>query len=159
MRIRLSAGILLPLVVAAVGCGPSYDYEADAAAIEAMREAEEAAIVAGDVDAFMALFASDAMAMLANEPAIVGADAIREWAEELMEGMTLTFESYETENVRVSGDLAVEYYTGVWTLTPVGGGDPVTENNKGLHVYERQDDGSWLIIYDMPNSNDPLPGM
>jgi uncharacterized protein (TIGR02246 family) len=159
MKIRLSAGILVPLVVAAVGCAPSYDYEADAAAIEAMREAEEAALVAGDVDATMALFSSDAMLMLANEPPFVGADAIREWVEALTEGMTISFESYETEDVRVSGDLAVEYYTGVWTMTPLDGSDPVTENNKGLHVYERQEDGSWLIIYDMANSNDPLPGM
>jgi uncharacterized protein (TIGR02246 family) len=147
------------VVVAAVGCAPSYDYEADAAAIEAMREAEEAAIVAGDVDAFMALFASDAISMSPNEPAIVGPDAIREWIEDFIGGVTFTLESYETEDVKVDGDLAVEYYTGVWTMTPVGGGDPMTENIKGLHVYERQEDGSWKILWDISNSNNPLPEM
>ncbi len=159
MRTRLSTGILLLVVVAAVGCAPSYDYEADAAAIEAMREAEEAAIVAGDVDAFMALFASDAISMSPNEPAIVGPDAIREWIEDFIGGVTFTLESYETEDVKVDGDLAVEYYTGVWTMTPVGGGDPMTENIKGLHVYERQEDGSWKILWDISNSNNPLPEM
>ena len=159
MKIRLSGGILLPLVVAAVGCAPSYDYDADAAAVEAVREAEGAAIAAGDMDAFVALFASNGVLMQDNEPAFVGADAIREWAEAFTEGLTLAVESYETEDVRVAGDLAVEYYTGVLTMTPEGGGDSMTENIKGLHVYERQEDGSWKILWDISNSNNPLPDM
>ena len=158
MRIRLSAGILLPLVVAAVGCAPSYDYEADAAAIEARREAEQAAVVSGDVDAMMALMTPNAVSMPPNQPASVGTDAIRAQAEEFLGEFTITLESFETEDVRVSGDLAVEYYAGVWSSTPVGGGVTVTANIKGLHVLERQEDGSWKIVYDTWNSDDPLPG-
>jgi uncharacterized protein (TIGR02246 family) len=146
-------------VVAAVGCTPSYDYEADRAAIEAVREAEEAGAVSGDAGAFMALVASDAVMMQPNEPAVVGADAIGAWVDEFMGAFAIEFQSYETEDVKVDGDLAVEYYTGVWTMTPAGGGDAVTQNIKGLHVLERQDDGSWKIVYDISNSDDPLPGM
>jgi ketosteroid isomerase-like protein len=145
--------------VAVVGCGPSYDYEADAAAIEAIREAEEAAAVSGDFNAMGALFASDAISMPPNETAIVGADAIRAWAEGFMGAFTIGLDSYTTDDVKVDGDLAVEYYTGVWTLTPVEGGDATIETLKGLHVLERQADGSWKIVYDIFNSDDPLPEM
>ena len=157
MKHRLSALALFPLI--AVACAPAADVEADTAAIEAVREAEEAAATAGNVDAFMALIADDAMNMQPNGPPVVGADAIREWLEGFMETFTIEFNRYDTDEVIVSGDLAVERFSGVWTLTPTDGSDPVTETVKGLHVMQRQADGSWKITHDVWNTNEPLPGM
>ncbi len=157
MKHRLSALLLFPLVAAA--CAPAADVEADRAAIEAVREAEEAAAVAGSVDDFMALFADDAVFLQPNGPQAAGADAMREVMEGFMEASKIEFNRYDTEEVLVSGDLAVERYSAEWTLTPKAGGDPVTEGVKGIHVMERQADGSWKIVYDVWNSDEPLPGM
>jgi len=157
MKHRLTALVLFPLIAAA--CAPAADVEADRAAIEAVREAEEAAAVAGNVDDFAALFADDAMALQPNGPQVAGADAIREWIEEFMEASTIEFNRYDTEEVLVSGDLAVERYSVEWILTPKAGGDPVTESVKGVHVMERQADGSWKIVYDVWNSDEPIPEM
>ncbi len=157
MKHRLSALALFPLIAAA--CAPAADVEADRAAIEAVREAEEAAALAGNADDFTALFADDAMALPPNGPQVAGADAIREWIEGFMEATTIEFTRYDTEEVLVSGDLTVERYSAEWILTPKAGGDPVTEGVKGVHVMERQADGSWKIVYDVWNSDDPLPGM
>ncbi len=157
MKHRLTTLVLFPLIAAA--CAPAADVEADRAAIEAVREAEEAAANAGNVDGFMALIAEDAMYLQPNGPPLIGADAVREWLEEFMEATTVEFNRYDTEEVIVSGDLAVERFSGEWTLMPKAGGDPVTEGIKGVHVMERQADGSWKILYDVWNSDEPLPGM
>ena len=57
------------------------------------------------------------------------------------------------------GDVAIERYSGLFTVTPKAGGDAVAENIKGIHVYRRQADGSWKMTHDVWNSDDPLPGM
>jgi uncharacterized protein (TIGR02246 family) len=138
---------------------PAYDYAADRQAIEAMREAEQAAAEAGDVDAFVALMASDMMVMPPNGPAVSGLEASRQWAEDFMGAYSVSFSEYNTDDVIVSDDLAVERISGVWTVTPKAGGDPVTERVKGVHIYRRQADGSWKMTHDLWNSDDPLPGM
>ena len=140
MKCRLSALALFPLI--AVACAPTPDSEADAAAVEAVREAEAAAAADGNVDGLMALIADEATILQPNGPLVAGTDAVREWYEGFMGAFTVEFNRYDTEEVIVSGDLAVERFSAEWTLTPRGEGDPVTENVKGLHVMERQADGS-----------------
>ena len=93
MKHRLTALVLFPLIAAS--CVPAEDVEADRAAIEAVREAEEAAAVAGNVDGFMALFADDAMVLEPNGSQVAGADAIREWIAGFMETYTLEFNRWD----------------------------------------------------------------
>lgn len=138
---------------------PQADPAADRAAIEAMREAERAAAEAGDVEGFIALMAPDVMVMPPNGPAVSGREAARAWVQDFTEAFTVSFSSYMTDDVVIEGDLAVERYSGEWTVTPTGEGEPMTESVKGLHVYRRQADGSWLMTHDVWNSDEPPPGM
>lgn len=89
--------------------------------------------------------APDIIVMPPNGPAVSGRDAVRTWLEDFMEAFAVSFSSYMTDDVIVEGDLALERISGGWTVTPKGEGEPLTESLKGLHLYRRQPDGSWLI--------------
>jgi ketosteroid isomerase-like protein len=62
--------------------------------------------------------------------------------------------SAKTEDVMVSGDLAVETGTFAWTLQPKSGAE-VKDKGKYLTVWKRQADGSWKIVRDIDNSDLP----
>lgn len=136
---------------------PPMDTAADEAAVNAVREAEVAAIASGDASG--AYLSADAVMMPPGEPAVVGIEAIRAWAGEFL-GMFESVEpSYTESEITVSGDWAVERYAGTITMTPGGGGEAMTEAMKGIHVYRREPDGSWKMVYDVWNTDTPPPGM
>ena len=157
MKHRLSALALFPLIAAA--CAPAADVEADRAAIEAVREAEGAAFSAENIDAVMDVVTDDIVMMGPNEPLVSGREAVREWANGFTAMFSITFNSYETDEIEVAGDLAYERYTAHWTITPKDGSDAVDEILKGIHIFRRQADGSWKIARDIWNSDEPVPEM
>ncbi len=163
MKTLTRNAIPLTLAFAVAACAAAdeatNDPAADAAAITAVRVAEGQAAEAGNAEAYLALLTDDVVVMPGNEPPFTGKVAAREWLDEFAEQFEIVFDSYVTDEIEVSGDLAYERYTGVWTVTPRAGGDPVTEHLKGIHIYHRQADGSWLIARDVWNSSDPLPEM
>ncbi len=154
--------ILLCLAAfAAAACAPQgepsqEDIEADVAAVNAVREQEAAAISSGEPNT--AHLAADAVLMPPNEPAVSGIDAIDAWNRDFIALGTATV-NYTSSEITVSGDWAIEHYAGTLTLTPVGGGDPMEEVLKGIHVYRREADGSWKMVYDVWNSDAPPSGM
>ena len=146
---------------AAAACAPQgepsqEDIEADIAAVNAVREQEVAAIASGEPNT--AYLAADAVLMPPNEPAVSGIDAIDAWVRDFMAQFTATA-NYTSSEITVSGDWAIEHFAGTLTLTPVGGGDPMEEVIKGIHVYRREADGSWKMVYDVWNSDAPPSGM
>jgi ketosteroid isomerase-like protein len=151
----------LPLLCAALvlGCAqqaeqPAVSTEADRQAIDQVREQEVAAINSGDLS--LGYAADDIITMPPGEPALVGKPALQAWVEAFVSQVTASL-SYAPTDIVVAGDLAVEHYTGTLTATPVGGGDSVTEALKGIHVYQRQADGSWKMTHDVWNLDAP-PG-
>jgi ketosteroid isomerase-like protein len=154
--------ILLCVVALAVaGCAPQgepsqEEIEADVAAVAAVRDQEVAAINSGEAD--IPYLAADAVMMPPNEPALSGSTAIGEWIRDFLSQFTASL-SYTSSDITVSGDWAIERYAGTLTLTPVGGGEPMEEALKGIHIYRRGDDGSWKMVYDVWNSDTPLPEM
>lgn len=56
----------------------------------------------------------------------------------------------EGRGLVASYDIAIH---GELTMTPAGSDETVTESLKGIHVLERQADGSWKISHDIWNSN------
>ena len=156
----------IPLYLAAfavAACAPPQsepsqeDMEADVAAVNAVREQEVAAIASGEANT--AYLAGDAVLMPPNEPGVSGIDAIDVWFRDLLAQFTSTSLTYTSSEITVSGDWAIEHYAGTFTVTPVGGGDSVEEVLKGIHVYRREADGSWKMVYDVWNSDAPLPEM
>lgn len=147
--------------LAAVACAPQgepsqQEMEADIAAVNAVREREVAAIASGEANT--AYLAADAVLMPPNAPAVSGIDAIDAWMRDFVAQFAGSV-SYTSSQVTVSGDWAIERYTGTLTLTPVAGGDSMKEVFKGIHVYRREADGSWKMVYDVWNSDVPSPEM
>jgi ketosteroid isomerase-like protein len=155
-RILLGVVALAVAACAPQGAPSQEDIEADIAAVTALRDAEVAAVNTGEAD--MSYLAADAVMMPPNEPALSGSAAIGEWLRGFISEFTATL-SYTSSDITVSGDWAIELYAGTLTMTPVGGGDPIAEALKGIHVYRRGDDGSWKMVYDVWNSDTPLPEM
>ncbi len=67
--------------------------------------------------------------------------------------------NYTSSDLTVSGDWSSEYYTGNVTMTPKAGGEAIRETIKGIHIYQRQADGSWKMTQDIWNADAAPPAM
>lgn len=132
--------------------------DADAAAIDKVREMEEKSITAGDIEGVLSTYGEAIMYMPPNEPARDGKKGAREWLANATEKFDLHLEYGSSEKV-VAGEWAFEIYGGTATFTPKDGGDPFTEEIKGIHIYQRGADGAWQIMADTWNTNAPPPAM
>ena len=162
---RMTSLATTGLVVLGLGCAgaesggmSAADEAADIAAVEAVVMAELSSIIAGDIAANVAMLTDDAVIMPANEPSVTGAE-IEGWFTEFREAFAISAGEYASHDISIHGDIAIDYYRGELTMTPAGSDEPVIESMKGIHILERQADGSWKISYDIWNSNNPMPEM
>ena len=133
------------------------DHSADIAAINAVREMEVSSLLAGDMT--MPYATDGVIVMPPNEPMVVGREAVMAWGAAFAEAVTVEDLSYETSEITVSGDLAVEHYVSSMTMTMEGAEGPMTEALKGVHVYRKQADGTWKMTLDVWNMDAPTEGM
>lgn len=159
MKARTIGLAVLALALAGAACQPAAQQtttsEADMEAVAAVIEREVAALNAGSVTAFRAVYTDDALVMPPNEPAVRG-EQVDEWQRAFL-GMFSLQLSYSNEEIELAGDWAFHLYALEVTLTPKAGGESMVETGKGIHILERQPDGSWLIAVDTWNSDLPLP--
>jgi uncharacterized protein (TIGR02246 family) len=129
---------------------------ADQAAIQHMLDRYTATVDAGNIDAWMALWAPGGVQMPPDTAMRSGLDAIRAG---MAPALTKNKDDIRihTLEITVVGDLG--YARGVYTLdvTPLAGGATGHVDGKFLTVFRRQPDGSWKIYRDIFNSNVP-PG-
>ena len=161
--------LILPLALFLcfmVGCQPSeeaaeepaMDIEADIAAIKALNDEWLALYNAGDFDKLVAVFyAENAVQMPPNEPILEGKEVILSSLKKSRGEFEEHCDSSITEDVRVSGDLALARGTDTGTTAPKAGGEPANYDIKWLMAYERQPDGTWKCVYEIWNDNIPLP--
>jgi ketosteroid isomerase-like protein len=128
--------------------------DADVKAIDAIRAREVAIVTSGSVDSMSAIYTDDVDFMPPGEPAIHGIEAAKKWTQAMMAQMNLAA-NYTSSRVTVSGDLAVDRYTGTFGGTPKAGGPAMTEVIKGVHVLKRQPGGGWKIMIDTYNADAP----
>lgn len=114
-----------------------------------------AAMEAKDVDKICPLFASDAVEMQANTPAVHGKDAICTWYRGWLLDPNVKA-SFATEgfDIALSGDFAAEH--GTYTFVTGQGDSTLTDTGKYLTVWKKVD-GQWKVLYDTANTNLPLP--
>ncbi len=137
---------------------PALDVEADVEAIKALGDKWLALFNAGDFDRLMSIYyAENPVQMPPNEPIRIGKEAILSGLKKSREQFDEHCDSSVTEDVRVSGDLAVARGTDIGTNTPKVGGEPIKFNVKWVIVFERQSDGTWKCVYEIWNDNNPLP--
>jgi uncharacterized protein (TIGR02246 family) len=158
---HFSRALLLCLAaVAAAGCRPESSPStpaalstADLAGIRAADSSFMAAANAGNVDAVVAVYASDAVLLPPNLPPQRGRTAIRTFWGGLLKAYTLKFE-VGSDTVEGRGDLA--YNVGHYRLTavPKDSGKPgMADEGKFVEILKQQPDGSWKYAVYMYNSN------
>ena len=126
--------------------------------LDRTREAHVAALNAGDLDAWVACFAADAVQMPPNSTPNVGAESIRAWSGGMLAAFGAEF-SLAPDEVELTGaDWAFERGTYTIVLAPKAGGDPIRDVGKYITIYRRQPDGAWVMARDIWNSNNPPPG-
>ncbi len=127
---------------------PAVDVEADIEAIKDLCEEWEVAYNANDIDKLLSLYADNSLRIPANQPPVIGKEAIRgSFKQEFDE---FTYEEEDVlEDVEVSGDLA--FARGAWKsiLAPRAGGESRTLNGNWLEILKKQPDGSWKIIIEI----------
>lgn len=124
-------------------------------AIDAANAVVVAALNEGDVAKLLTNYTDDAILMLPNSPAMRGHAGMEPGIKAMMETVTFSDVKIATEDVMISGDIAVETGSNEMTLTPKGG-KPMVDKGKYITVWKRQADGSWKIVRDASNSNLPM---
>jgi uncharacterized protein (TIGR02246 family) len=128
---------------------------ADEAAIQAAVKEWSAAAQAKDPDKFASYYADDGVLMLENSPDFSGKASIRQAVGGLMQdpNFALAFESDKVVVAR-SGDLA--YETGTYSLTLSDPKKkPATQKGHYVVVWQKQSDGTWKAVRDVPVSDPP----
>jgi uncharacterized protein (TIGR02246 family) len=106
---------------------------------------EDAAVQSG-------LYDADGMVMWSNMPAWKGPSEIRSNVTAMFAEADIKDAKFTTQDVEVSGDLAVETGTYAMTVIPKGG-PAMPDEGKYITVWKRQADGSWKIYRDISNSS------
>lgn len=137
---------LLPLLLIFTGC--QTPPPEDGSVITSRSEAWESALSAGDLDALVAFYTSDARVMAPNREISIGSDAVRaEFGAMIDAGLNGDLTSIEA---MVSGDIG--YNVGTYSLRD---GDNVVDVGKFIEIWHRGDDGQWRIANDTYNSDLP----
>jgi uncharacterized protein (TIGR02246 family) len=157
--LHISRALLLCLGAAA-GCrsesSPSAPAALNAADLAGIRAADSsflAAANAGDVDAVVAVYASDAVLLPPNLPPQRGRTAIRSFWGGWLKAYTLKFE-VGSDTVEGRGDLAYNVGHYRYTAVPKDKANPgMADEGKFVEILKKQQDGSWKYAVDMYSSN------
>ena len=158
MRSHLTLSFLLfiasctPVVVWETG-----EAEADVEAINSLRDEFIALDNASDAAGLASLYANDAVLMPPNEAAVTGKQAIESWFQNTFDQFTTEF-TVASEELEVVGDWAFDWGAYMTALTPRAGGEPTEDRGKYIVILRKQVDGSWRIVRDIWNSDNPPPG-
>jgi len=167
MRVRVAGAVLIAVLVATTACAPAADEgvpvaqdamsaEADAAAIDELRLSFAAAVSASDMTGIMENYATDSVQMPPNEPALIGFDAIRARHQAQQDMYDVTLDN-PSDEILVSGDWAILRGSYIISGTPKGDAEPFEDAGKYLVTWRRMPDGSWDVLHETWNSDNPLP--
>jgi uncharacterized protein (TIGR02246 family) len=137
--------------------GPAPDVAAVRQAIEATNARFDTAAVKGDTSALAGFYAEDAILMMSGSPAARGHEAIAKSFAGMGAAMKLSTFKLETQDVIVAGDYAIE--TGAYDMTAqpaAKGAKQQHEVGKYLVLWKKQADGSYKILRDIANSDQPM---
>lgn len=149
-RSCLTAGALAILAAACQPAAPAALSDADQAALRASADTFAARVLRADWPGTAALFTDQGTMMPANQPTVVGRDAIQAWMKAYPTITTFTSVADEVSGV---GDLA--YVRGRYMINVMlpGAKAAVADTGKYITVNRRQANGEWLIVADIFNSD------
>ncbi len=128
--------------------------EADVDAINSLRDKFIALDNASDAAGLASLFTNDAVLMPPNQAAVTGNQAIESWFQTTFDQFTTEF-TVASEELEVVGDWAFDWGAYMTALTPRAGGEPTEDRGKYIVILRKQVDGSWRIVKNIWNSNNP----
>lgn len=126
----------------------------DEEAIRAMHAAANAALSRGDLDGVMEVYAADVISMPANQPPLIGRNAVRAMWQGVLEEYTVA-SSITVEEVVITGPWAYERGVYRLTLTSRRDGSVVEDDGKYLDIVRREPDGRWKYARVSWSSNRP----
>jgi len=109
------------------------------------------------LDAAVAFYADDGVAMFSTMPMLTTKDAIRKAFAEFLgtPGLAMKWQVTKVAVAR-SGDLG--YTVGTYEMSMKDPkGNPVSDHGKYTTVWKRAADGSWKAVADISNSDGPVP--
>jgi uncharacterized protein (TIGR02246 family) len=111
-----------------------------------------AAVNASDAERCAAVWAADGVLMPPHHPAVHGHQAIVQYFRRLFSRSRFRF-TFTSSHIQLAGDTALERVTYTAFIWPKDDVSSVEDVGKGLHVYRRQQDGSWKLTYDIWNAH------
>lgn len=122
----------------------------DTAAIRDLWKTYQTVRMAGDADAYLALWDENGIQMPPGVPAR-GMDALKVGVPKGFAAVPVSQMEITPIDIEIAGDWA--FARGEYTATQVVGGNDVEVDGKFMTILKRQDDGSWKIYRDIFNSN------
>lgn len=147
------------LILGISGCAQKVDIEADRTALRNADEQWSKSAEAKDVGGFTGAVTETDSILPPNAPILMGKEAIRRWASKLMANPGFSAGWHLTiVDVAASGDLG--YTVGTYELKlRDAAGNLVSERGKYFTVWRKQSDERWQVVFDIFNSDRPLPAM
>ena len=130
------------------------DSSAELAAIRAQSQAFDSTLSLAEEQPFLALLADSVLWMVPNQPSLVGKGAVRDRIHGRFAVSSLDHRTTIHE-IRVAGDWAYARVTYRMSITPKNGGAAAEEIGKGINMFEKAPNGSWLVTRHIWNADHP----
>ena len=149
-------GLLMLIFTSLAGCNdPRIDTIAEGERLMQISRDWSNYAATDSIDKILSYWADDAVIMSPGQPPIKGKKAIREMIEgsSKIPGFKISWEPFSVV-VSKSGDLAYMIEQNQITVND-SLGNPITEFNKSVTIWRKEEDGSWRNIVDMWNADLP----
>ena len=152
-RIAFAMTCMLLIGVSACKQGPVPLSDTDIVAIQQVAADMSQTARTGDWDRMVELFTDDAIRMPPNAPVEHGRETIRAHF-----GAVDSIPQWTVHESEIHGEGDLAYMQEAYTITAFLAGMPgsMTYTGKSLSILRRQPDGTWLIVMDIWNSDEPL---
>lgn len=152
----------IALLLASMACShlstSSVQLEAEKAALKEAADTFHSAAGSMDVDGLVSHYTTDVLLLPPGAKRMQGAEATREFLSGFaaIPGAKARFEDPRVVTVSRGGDIGYTFGDAVFSFDGPDG-ETVTQHVRELHLWEKQEDGSWKIIVDMWNSGTSPP--
>ena len=149
--VTLFIGISLTFTIA--GCTPdsteqSADTSSDRSGVMTAYNDFVTGLEEGNIELWLSAHSSNVRFMDPAGDDIVGIDALRAWGQPFFDGFQMSFNE-SIEEMKVSGTLAYLRYQTDGQLIPKAGGDSIASREKGLLVFQAENNGAWKITHNI----------
>ena len=131
--------------------------DTDRSAISAGMDRWLAAFSAADIRGLVADVAADVMVFPPNQPCVNGVAALRQWHEDQMKQVDITFTNVNTEEIIGSSRFALHRFSYALRVEQRAGGAAIEDRGVCFWIWQREPSGRWVIARSLWNSSNPLP--